>query len=409
MASVEAYDALIRDQLVNRMFGLRLYELTDKPVRPFLAAQAQRSPIVRGYEAFVASAAIAGQDPVETTRLLATEIERARRFGFTDEELDAAKRDVLNNYAQAAAEGNKSESSSLAEELGRHFLTDEPVPGIAWEYNRVKTIVPPLTLEAINAHARMVLSEPGIPAVRDGGRPVDDRDRGGAAYRADERREGRHRAVSRDQSRDEHPGEGAATRTSGLREAGRFARHDHVELCQRRARHSEADRLQERRGAAIGCTVRRPVSLRSGRPPECHASHRQRRRHGLRHVDANGASSVSEHEECERQPVLRAIHRRSRWCVHARRHHDDAAAAVSEDDVAAARSAPAGLELRCAQGLPGGSEQQPGSPVRRLHDVSAVAESSACAASPEAERSRSDQCRAYRSRSTRSALGTRPG
>ncbi len=160
-ATIEAYDELIQDQLVNRMFGLRLYELTDKPVRPFLAAQAQRSPVVRGYEAFVASAAIAGQDPVETTRLLATEIERARRFGFTDEELDAAKRDVLNNYAQAAAEGNKSESSSLADELGRHFLTDEPVPGIAWENNRVRTIVPALTLEGVNAHARMVLSEPG--------------------------------------------------------------------------------------------------------------------------------------------------------------------------------------------------------------------------------------------------------
>jgi zinc protease len=161
MATVGAYDALIKDQLVNRMFGMRLYELTDQPVRPFIAAQAQRSPVVRGYEAFVATAAIAGQDPVETTRLLATEIERARRFGFTSEELDAAKRDVLNRYAQAAAERETSESSPLADELGRHFLTDEPVPGIAWEYERVRTIVPPLTLDAVNAHAVTVLSEPG--------------------------------------------------------------------------------------------------------------------------------------------------------------------------------------------------------------------------------------------------------
>jgi len=161
LQSIGAYDALLKDQLVNRMFGMRLYELTDRPVRPFLAAQALRSPIVRGYEAFVASAAIAGQDPVETTRLLATEIERARRFGFTDEELDAAKREVLNNYAQAAAEGDKAESAALADELGRHFLTGEPVPGIAWEYGRVKEVVPGLTLDQINAHAQMVLTEPG--------------------------------------------------------------------------------------------------------------------------------------------------------------------------------------------------------------------------------------------------------
>jgi zinc protease len=161
MATVGAYDALIEDLLVNRMLGMRLYELTDRPVRPFLAAQAQRSPVVRGYEAFTATAAIAGQDPVETTRLLATEIERARRFGFTSEELDAAKQAALSQYAEADAERNTSESDSLADELGRHFLTDEPVPGIAWENQRVRQLIPSLTLETVNAHARMVLDEPG--------------------------------------------------------------------------------------------------------------------------------------------------------------------------------------------------------------------------------------------------------
>jgi zinc protease len=160
MATIGAYDALIQDLLVNRMLGMRLYELTDNAVRPFLAAQAQRAPVVRGYEAFVASAAIAGQDPVATTRVLATEIERARRFGFTAEEFDAAKRDVLSRYAEADAERDTSDSSTLAEELGRHFLTDEPVPGIAWEFARVKHLMSTLTLDAINAHAHRVLDEP---------------------------------------------------------------------------------------------------------------------------------------------------------------------------------------------------------------------------------------------------------
>jgi zinc protease len=160
MATVDAYDAIIQDHLVNRMFGMRLHELMDQPVRPFLAAQGLRSPVVRGHEAFVASAAIAGQDPVETTRLLATEIERARRFGFTAEELAAARQDLVSRYAAIAAEHQTSDSSTLAEELGRHFFTDEPVPGIMWEYERVKQIAPTLTLEDINAHALRVLSDP---------------------------------------------------------------------------------------------------------------------------------------------------------------------------------------------------------------------------------------------------------
>ena len=161
MESIGAYDALLQDQLVNLMLGMRLFEFTDKPERPFLAARAARSPVVRGYEAFVGSAAVAGQDPVEAARVLATEIERARRFGFSTEELEAAKRELVNNYQQADAERTTSESDSLADELGRHFLTGEPVPGIAWEYKRVQQVIPPLTLDAFNAYARSVLDEPG--------------------------------------------------------------------------------------------------------------------------------------------------------------------------------------------------------------------------------------------------------
>ena len=161
METVGAYDALLQDQLVNRMLGMRLFELTDKPQKPFLAARAGRSGVVRGFEAFVASAAIAGQDAIEATRALATEIERARRFGFSAEELEAAKREIINNYAEANAERNTSESDALADELGRHFLTGEPVPGIAWEYERVRQVIPPLTLDAFNTYARSVLDEPG--------------------------------------------------------------------------------------------------------------------------------------------------------------------------------------------------------------------------------------------------------
>ena len=68
---------------------------------------------------------------------------------------------VLYSWLSAAAERETSDSSSLADELGRHYFTDEPVPGIAWEYERVKAILPPLTLDAVNTHAVMVLSEPG--------------------------------------------------------------------------------------------------------------------------------------------------------------------------------------------------------------------------------------------------------
>ena len=219
MATVGAYDALIRDQLVNRMFGMRLYELTDRPVRPFLAAQAQRSPIVRGYEAFVATAAIAGQDPVETTRLLATEIERARRFGFTTEELDAAKRDVLNRYTEAAAEREtRLIPSTLADELGRHYFTDEPVPGISVGV-RAREGDRPVShargRERSRGHGAVGSGEPalrhGCGACGIGG------DRAGSARCGHRSAEGRHHAVSRREDGDTAPRAEPRGRKAGVR------------------------------------------------------------------------------------------------------------------------------------------------------------------------------------------------
>jgi zinc protease len=157
MATVPAYDALIEDQLVNRMFGMRLAELMDQPVRPFLGAQA-------GLRA----------GPPPPAQQFRGEPRRRFRGRLADDdagqelclivaagEHDAAKQAVLSQYAEADAERNTSESASLADELGRHFLTAEPVPGIAWENQRVKQLIPALSLEAVNAHARMVLDEPG--------------------------------------------------------------------------------------------------------------------------------------------------------------------------------------------------------------------------------------------------------
>ena len=197
MATVGAYDALIKDQLVNRMFGMRLYELTDRPVRPFLAAQAQRSPWCEATRRLLPPPQSPGRIRSRRRGCWRPRSSARDDSGSPTEELEAAKRDVMNRYAEAAAERETSDSSSLADELGRHFLTDEPVPGIAWEYERVRQIVPVSHArgrQRPRAHGAVGARQPAVRhgrgaggAGRDGVRPACRGDRGA---------EGRYHALS---------------------------------------------------------------------------------------------------------------------------------------------------------------------------------------------------------------------
>src|SRR5690606_11466500 len=62
-----------------------------------------------------------------------TEAERVVKFGFTPSEFERQKARMLRAIEAAMAEFDNQESGSLAAEYIRNFLTDEPIPGLAYE------------------------------------------------------------------------------------------------------------------------------------------------------------------------------------------------------------------------------------------------------------------------------------
>ena len=83
------------------------------------------------------------------------EASRVERHGFTATELDREKRNLLRVYDQALAENDKDESAPLAAEYIRNFLTDESLPGIAWEHQMHVKFLPGITLAEVNALAKL--------------------------------------------------------------------------------------------------------------------------------------------------------------------------------------------------------------------------------------------------------------
>ncbi|MFQ6613287.1 MAG: M16 family metallopeptidase [Fidelibacterota bacterium] len=149
----ETYEYQLRTQLFSSMLNARLDELRQQADPPFLYSYVTASSLVRTKDA-IQIGAIVNEDGVRRgLETLIREAERVRRFGFTDTEFERAKTRIIRSYEQSLKEREKTKSRSLASELIRHFLTDEPAPGIAYETQLVMDYFATLDLEEINTLA----------------------------------------------------------------------------------------------------------------------------------------------------------------------------------------------------------------------------------------------------------------
>ncbi len=75
---------------------------------------------------------------------------------------------MLSFYERAYNERDKTESGSFAREYLAYFLSDEPSPGIEYEYRLVQQVMPGITLDEVSALVRARLSrrEPRRPRHR---------------------------------------------------------------------------------------------------------------------------------------------------------------------------------------------------------------------------------------------------
>jgi len=142
----------ITKSLFTTILNQRLRELTQKENPPFLGAGVSFDSYARGYKAFQAEAYSGGTgDVTKSLTTVVEEIEKVKRFGFTQAELDRAKTNLLTRMERSFKEKDKTESANYVEEYLRNFLTNEPIPGIENEYQYHKDLLPKITLQDVNA------------------------------------------------------------------------------------------------------------------------------------------------------------------------------------------------------------------------------------------------------------------
>ena len=145
--------------LYHDMLNQRLGELAREVDPPFLYGSSGMGAFARTVTFYSLQAGVREGGVKRGLEALLREVERVDRHGFTESEIERSKIRIVRDYEQAYRERDKLESASLAAEYGRHFLEQEPIPGIEVELALVERFLPTIELAEVNQLARQWITD----------------------------------------------------------------------------------------------------------------------------------------------------------------------------------------------------------------------------------------------------------
>ena len=147
-------------QLYNAMMGQRMQELTQKANPPFLYGGSQYGDFLGDLESYTSIALAKDASSMETAlTALLEENARVQKFGFTQPELDRAKKDFSNAIEQYYKERDKTKSSNHVQEYLDHFLNDKPFMGAQAYFDLVQKHLDGVSLNEVNALAKKYITD----------------------------------------------------------------------------------------------------------------------------------------------------------------------------------------------------------------------------------------------------------
>ncbi len=138
--------------LIRMMIGTRINELLQKGNPPFINGYISFSDYPRTVSLMsIASTAKENEEALAFEAIL-TEVERVKRFGFAEGELERAKAQMLMGYENYYKQRDKINHDSYCKELANLYLENEPMPGIEYEFKFAQAIIPSITTEELKAY-----------------------------------------------------------------------------------------------------------------------------------------------------------------------------------------------------------------------------------------------------------------
>lgn len=141
----------IIEGLFTTMLNNRLEEKQNSATPPFTYGYTfHGGTYARSKEAFQSFAIVSQDKQLDALKVLIEENERVKAYGFTQGELDRAKKDFLNQIENQYNERDKTESENYVWSLQSNFLEQEPAPSIEWTFETMQKLMPTISIKETN-------------------------------------------------------------------------------------------------------------------------------------------------------------------------------------------------------------------------------------------------------------------
>jgi zinc protease len=141
------------------MLDKRLQELSQLPDPPFSNVFNYLTNMVRSKSSYTMQAYISERNVLKAITALMTEAEKAKRYSFTEAELERAKQNALRAAERLLAEKDNQNSEDLVWNYIQNFTNEAPLISYEQFIALYNSLFSTITLEDINAMCRELITE----------------------------------------------------------------------------------------------------------------------------------------------------------------------------------------------------------------------------------------------------------
>ena len=158
---------LVKD-IVAEVMSERFQEITSKPNAPFLGADLVCSQICETCDVVMGDVAFKEGDVDTALKAFFTEVEKMKRFGFTDSEVQRAKDEILSRYEKRAQGADSRKNSEFVYPIINNFFHNTPYMVPSVESQLAKNVLQMLPAGAINQIVGQLITDENMVILYNG-------------------------------------------------------------------------------------------------------------------------------------------------------------------------------------------------------------------------------------------------
>ena len=146
----------------------RFTDITSKPDAPFLGASFYIGNLCNSCDATMGTVSFKEGDALNAFAAFMTELEKMKRFGFTDGEVQRAKDNIISNYERAVEAAPTRKNAEFVYPLLYNFYNNEPYMDPATELQLAQMLCNNINAAVLNQIAAQIITDDNLVVLYNG-------------------------------------------------------------------------------------------------------------------------------------------------------------------------------------------------------------------------------------------------